>query len=295
MGRSISTILLAVSLVLLLASPPVQAILIQGNVYDYTLDRAVDVVVSINTTPQQRIITKNGMYQFRAEPGSYTIIAVENSGKHARTVENITLSQEGTFTLDLILTPEISDSVINDSDFPADALFPAQGKGTLWIMTLLIIGLAIVVLVIIVLLVFLRRERKKMDGHQQELKAYIKEFREERRKESRVEKVDQKEEKTKQEVPQHLTYMRAPEEVVRVKPVSHDPDVQVYEVKESSDTALVRQFIKEHSPTTQKEIREQFPYISEAKISLMISELEHDGHVRKIKKGRGNIVSEKGP
>lgn len=43
---------------------------------------------------------------------------------------------------------------------------------------------------------------------------------------------------------------------------------------------------------TQKDIRKQFPS-SEAKISLMISELEAKGKVEKIKKGRGNIIKTK--
>ena len=46
---------------------------------------------------------------------------------------------------------------------------------------------------------------------------------------------------------------------------------------------------KEDGRTTQKEIRKQVP-LSEAKISLMIAELEHKGLVEKIKKGRGNII-----
>lgn len=40
---------------------------------------------------------------------------------------------------------------------------------------------------------------------------------------------------------------------------------------------------------TQKEIRKEFS-LSEAKISLMIAELESLGKVKKIKKGRGNII-----
>ena len=46
---------------------------------------------------------------------------------------------------------------------------------------------------------------------------------------------------------------------------------------------------KEGGRVTQKEIRKQIP-LSEAKISLMIAELEHKGIVEKIKKGRGNII-----
>ena len=47
---------------------------------------------------------------------------------------------------------------------------------------------------------------------------------------------------------------------------------------------------KEGGRATQKDIRKQIPY-SEAKISLMISELEHMGKIEKIKKGRGNIIT----
>lgn len=47
---------------------------------------------------------------------------------------------------------------------------------------------------------------------------------------------------------------------------------------------------KEGGRTTQKDIRKHFPQ-SEAKISLMVSELEHKGKIKKIKKGRGNILT----
>ena len=40
---------------------------------------------------------------------------------------------------------------------------------------------------------------------------------------------------------------------------------------------------------TQKDLRKHFP-LSEAKISLVISELESKGMLKKIKKGRGNII-----
>jgi len=47
---------------------------------------------------------------------------------------------------------------------------------------------------------------------------------------------------------------------------------------------------KEGGRTTQKDLRKHFPQ-SEAKISLMVSELEHKGKIKKIKKGRGNIIT----
>jgi len=55
------------------------------------------------------------------------------------------------------------------------------------------------------------------------------------------------------------------------------------------DSERLLAFVQKHRRVTQKDIRKEFP-LSEAKISLMITELEHDGKVRKIKKGRGNII-----
>lgn len=53
---------------------------------------------------------------------------------------------------------------------------------------------------------------------------------------------------------------------------------------------LIKFIKKEGGRTTQKDIRKNFPQ-SEAKISLMIAELEHKGKIKKIKKGRGNIIT----
>ena len=46
---------------------------------------------------------------------------------------------------------------------------------------------------------------------------------------------------------------------------------------------------KEGGRTTQKEIRKNFPQ-SEAKISLIIADLEDKNYLHKIKKGKGNII-----
>lgn len=60
--------------------------------------------------------------------------------------------------------------------------------------------------------------------------------------------------------------------------------------EEMFDVNQILKIIKEEGGrTTQKEIRKKIP-LSEAKISLMIAELEHKGLIEKIKKGRGNIL-----
>jgi len=60
--------------------------------------------------------------------------------------------------------------------------------------------------------------------------------------------------------------------------------------KEDILTKKLIEFIKKQDGrVTQKDIRKQFTY-SEAKISLIITELESKGVIKKIKKGRGNII-----
>ena len=61
------------------------------------------------------------------------------------------------------------------------------------------------------------------------------------------------------------------------------------EPEEPDDLADLLAFIKKHKRATQKDIRKHFA-LSEAKISLMIADLESQGKVKKIKKGRGNII-----
>lgn len=65
---------------------------------------------------------------------------------------------------------------------------------------------------------------------------------------------------------------------------------EIKEVAVAEELNEIMKFIeKEGGRTTQKDIRKQFPY-SEAKISLMIDELESKGLVKKVKKGRGNVI-----
>jgi uncharacterized membrane protein len=55
------------------------------------------------------------------------------------------------------------------------------------------------------------------------------------------------------------------------------------------DQAL--QIIQQHDGRiTQKALRREMMYLSEAKVSLILTELEHKGKIKKIKKGRGNVI-----
>lgn len=54
-------------------------------------------------------------------------------------------------------------------------------------------------------------------------------------------------------------------------------------------TRNVLSLIKKEKRITQKDIRKNFD-LSEAKISLILTDLEHEGLIKRIKKGRGNII-----
>lgn len=198
---------------------------IHGSIYDLDLNPVNQAVVEISTTPRQVMVSVNGTYRFSALPGNYAITA-----RHARlemsASENISISQEGDYVLDLILFPEfnVEEELLNETldvaVYEEPAVIPA------WLYVLAVLA-AIAVAASILL-----KKKKKM-----------------------------------------------PEEEVQEKKPTPKADLE-----------QVLEFVrKEGGRTTQKDLRRAIPY-SEAKISLMIAELEHQGKIKKIKKGRGNII-----
>ena len=47
---------------------------------------------------------------------------------------------------------------------------------------------------------------------------------------------------------------------------------------------------KHHGRINQKQLRKEMNYLSEAKVSLIVTQLEHEQKLEKIKKGRGNVL-----
>ncbi len=65
--------------------------------------------------------------------------------------------------------------------------------------------------------------------------------------------------------------------------------IQTTETSEEPGLERVLEIIKQEKRISQRDLRKQLPF-SEAKVSLIITELEAKGKIQRIKKGRGNII-----
>jgi len=215
--------LIIIVLMILLFPQLVSSATIYGAIYDYSLDKARDIRVEIDTEPRQFYISKNGSYAFNVPNGNYRVGANQYVGSllKASVSENITIKDEGSYVLDLILFPNIEEDELDDD---IDIIDPYPER------KINFVPLLILILFIIVIFVFYKI-KKKIFG---------------------------KEEKTEEKFEDDLD-------------------------------GIIKIIKQEGGRTTQKHIRKQIP-LSEAKISLMIDELEHKGIIEKIKKGRGNII-----
>ena len=200
---------------------------IYGTIYDLSLDKAKDIRVEINTEPRQFYISKNGSYAFNVPNGDYRVEARQYIGDllKASVSENITIKDQGSYVLDLILFPSLEEDLLDDDINIIDP-YP-ETKINFVILFILILFILVAIFVYI-------KNKKKIS-------------------------ITEAEKKTKEEY-------------------------------EGNDLGQIVKIINdEGGRTTQKHIRKQIP-LSEAKISLMIDELEHKGTIEKIKKGRGNII-----
>ncbi len=196
---------------------------IHGSIYDDQLETLNNVKLSINTEPKQTLISKDGQYIFNVNPGSYILKAeyYKSEFRKFSAIENINISSDGDYVIDLILFEIVDDDDLNNPELNIDTNIDFENHNNNFIYVLTIS-------IFIILIILLIKHFKK--------------------------------------------------------------NKSVNQIDYDNDAKLVLNAIKESGGrTTQKELRKKFQ-CSEAKISLILTELDHQNKIIKIKKGRGNII-----
>lgn len=240
--------------------------IVHGNVYQWSsFDTLKNVEVVVNSVPVQKMVSINGSYSFNLTKGTYVIVAVSgaNTSDALYARENVTITQDGgDYVLDLIMFPstDLSDLSMFDENYtavPPDE--PGDSQGSI---LPLVGGAALIVIIVVIAGAFLlmRRNKKAVPARKP------------------VEPVVVDTEKT--------DLLSATPEAL---PEPAKPSVSDNYTLPDDLKQVIRIMEKHGGRMTQLDLRKALPY-SEAKVSLMISDLESRGILKKIKKGRGNIL-----
>ena len=230
---------------------------IHGAVYDADYNLITDVQLNINSTPKQSHISKNGAYFFFVPLGTYEITAEKFFQKELIFSANntIDLTKDGEFQSDIIIGDIFVDDIPREEDLGPSLLTLLRAR-----FGMVFYGAAVLILILILMAGFFV------------IRYFIK------NKPKLVISLGEDSTEMPKDVHNIGTFFS-------VDKVEKKPFIEKY-----YDTETVLKAIREEGGrTTQKDIRKRIP-LSEAKVSLLISELEMKGKIKKIKKGRGNII-----
>jgi len=237
---------------------------IHGKIYDFNLEKLDDVIVEVNSSPMQRMLSIEGGYGFELSSGMYKIKASYFDGVNSYSaVEDVEISDDGDFVIDLFLFPELGDDELLDEldgfgDTGLEELqmqYGQQKKNKINLVTLGLVLLLIILTVVCGVIIFLGFQKRKTDYVRYEVKADIKD--------------DTNEKNTVN--------------------TGYADNNDINDEDEYDPEFLIKLLKDNDGRPTQKQIRKNIP-LSESKVSLMIAELEHKQLIEKIKKGRTNII-----
>ncbi len=146
---------------------------IQGTVYEwYALEPLGNVIIEVNTSPPQKIVTKTGSYSIGLPEGDYQISAryyLYGMLKYYAE-ENVTVGDEGNFTMDLIMLPALDEeSLFETNGVEIDELLiengqSAQGAGSGGsYQGALIIGAIVLTSVFVLIVLYRQRQKRRRD------------------------------------------------------------------------------------------------------------------------------------
>lgn len=230
-----------IALLLLLIIPFTTAAALKGTIYDENLDITKDVLVEINTVPQQKYLAKTGTYSFDLPVGKYTLTAKNDQYTVTEQVE--ILSDKGEYVLDLFLLPDFAEEDELWQETQEELPIGTEGRyASIW--PWLVAG--IIFAVLLARIIYTRKKYGSLWAFRKRIKAESQKTLEQH----------------KEELAQEPGYLDQALEIIK----KHDGRIN------------------------QKELRKEMMYLSEAKVSLIVTELEHKEKIEKIKKGRGNVL-----
>lgn len=273
---------------------------VQGNVYDWatfsTVNNAIVDVYSLpsgpGASPVNHYVARTGSYSFSLPEGSYMLVATAGTpggSDEITATENITVPGSGERIIDLIMFPtgNLDDlggftennvtptlpPVENPTLVPNPTEQPAGDNWAMWL------GLGAIVLAILAIaagLLLLRALRPKKTEEPGPVAGTP----------AKTEILPPAREPVVSPVePEQTTAPPQP-----VPPVQAPPQPAVRDLLLPEDCRQVLAILEKHDGRiTQLDLRKALPY-SEAKVSLIVSDLENRGLVKKIKKGRGNVL-----
>ncbi|HLP79748.1 MAG TPA: hypothetical protein VK158_03890 [Acidobacteriota bacterium] len=260
---------LAILVLVALLIPICEAATIRGSIYDHSYDAIRKSVVQINSTPVQTKVANYGGYYFVVPPGSYELTAELTQNGITRQIaqEFIVIENDGDYTRDLLLFEDFDMNVEFDVSWMSRLRrFVSDNNTNIMLALLCLVTVSIVVLTI-------RWWRKNMLSKPQGSVPIV-----------TVHEIDT----TEHEVTNHVQVVDAPKEPTPAValPIAQDP-------AKSADDVLIGRIVtvltKAGGSLSQKDIRKEFN-VSEAKISMIMSQMTERGLVKKTKKGRTNVV-----
>lgn len=252
-----------------------------------TLEPLNDTVISINSNPPQSIVAKNGTYSFELAPGGYTITAMcyRNNTLIYSKETTLNIEDNGNYVLDLLLSPVSKNQGTETADkannLDNEGSVEQTGKDS---STIRYLPVALALFLLLGGSYKLSRAHKKMQENKfQEGKFSVPVFLEKALGKSAGPGVEPKFGNIGENV-----FIREP--ITGAEANSETEAAALKKLPLSSDLHEILDIIRgQKGRITQKDLRSRLDY-SEVKVSLLLSELERRGLIRKFKNGRENIV-----
>lgn len=270
---------------------------IHGATYAWdTLEPLNDTVISINSNPPQSVLAKNGMYSFELGPGDYVITAryYRNNSVIYSKETTLKIEEEGNYVFDLLLYPVSENPVTEtaeDKISNVNNVNPAEKTRTDFF-TVSYLPVALMVLFLLGGGYKLSRKQKKMKiNRSQEGKFDTTGFLANVLAKIPGPGVKPGFENIGEAVSAKESVTEPGEPGIEIADNSKIEPTDLRKSPLSKDLREALDVIRGHrGRITQKDLRSRLEY-SEVKVSLLLSELEKRGLIKKFKHGRENIVT----